>query len=123
MGEGLELGVGVGGASVALHHRQVLVVAIGVRKRTGLRASRRMAQLDEKQVRSRWLSWAESRCWKRGTPTRGLAWRIPVAPRSDGLPPPPGDSGLAGVGEVHQSAASALRRRRSPASLGPPGFT
>lgn len=36
VGEGLELGVGVGGVAVALHHRQVLVVAIGARKRAGL---------------------------------------------------------------------------------------
>ena len=36
VGEGLELGVGVGGVAVALHHRQVLVVAIGTRKRAGL---------------------------------------------------------------------------------------
>ena len=36
VGEGLELGGGVGGVSVALHHRQVLVVAIGARKRAGL---------------------------------------------------------------------------------------
>jgi hypothetical protein len=36
VGEGLELGVGVGGVAVAMHHRQVLVVAIGARKRAGL---------------------------------------------------------------------------------------
>ncbi len=29
VGEGLELGVGVGGVAVALHHRQVLVITIG----------------------------------------------------------------------------------------------
>ena len=36
VGEGVELGVGVGGVAVALHNRQVLVVAIGARKRAGL---------------------------------------------------------------------------------------
>jgi len=36
VGEGLELGVGVGGVAVALHHRQVLVVAIGALQRAGL---------------------------------------------------------------------------------------
>ncbi len=36
VGEGLELGGGVGGVSTTLHHRQVLVVAIGARKRAGL---------------------------------------------------------------------------------------
>ena len=36
LGEGLELGARVGGVAVAMHHRQVLVVAIGARKRAGL---------------------------------------------------------------------------------------
>jgi len=35
MCEGLELGARVGGVAVVLHHRQVLVVAIGARKRAG----------------------------------------------------------------------------------------
>jgi len=36
VGQGLELGARVGGVAVALHHRQVGVVAIGARKRAGL---------------------------------------------------------------------------------------
>ncbi len=36
VGEGLELGVGVGGDAVAMHHRQVLVITIGALERAGL---------------------------------------------------------------------------------------
>jgi hypothetical protein len=64
MGEGQELGARVGGVAVALHHRQVLVVAVGAQERAALDAPRNMAQLEENQVRSRWLRWAESRCRK-----------------------------------------------------------
>ena len=62
-GEGLGLGTRVGGVAVALHHRQVGVVAVEAWERAVLRLSRSMAQPEEKQLRSRWLRLAESRCW------------------------------------------------------------
>jgi len=46
-----------------------------------------------------------------------LGWRLPLAPSADGLFPSSGDGGLAGLGEVHQIVASALRRRVEVADM------
>ena len=46
-----------------------------------------------------------------------MGWRLPLAPSTDGLFPSSGDGGLAGLGEVHQIVASALRRRVEVADM------
>jgi len=123
VGEGLELGVGVGGVAVALHHRQVLVVAIGARKRAGLEGFQEHGPAGRKSGAIALAQLGGIALLEIGHTPQGVGMAATAGPRADGLLPPPGDGGLAGVGEVHQSAASALRRRCSPASLGPPGFT
>lgn len=134
LGEGLQLSVGVGGVATdlllavyddkLLHHLQVGVIAIGAQEGAGPEGLQEHGATGREAGAIALAQLGGIALLEIGhTPPGGLAWRLPLAPSTDGLPPPPGDGGLAGVGVVHQSAASALRRRRSPASLGTPGFT
>ena len=96
LSQGLQLGARVGGVAVALHHRQVLVVAVGALERAGLEG------LQEHGA-------------------GGKAGAIPLAPLG-GVPLPEvghphqgiGIGAVAGTGGGRRRPSSGLRRRGAP---------